>query len=95
MKKYKDHIKAIQKLLKKALQGIRGSSADKTDVITKPKTPIKSYQFMINEPISNSPKKNPDVKEMLKKRGLSSDPEWTISPFNHIIEKDREEDDEK
>ena len=82
MKKYKDHIKAIQKLLKKALQGIRGSSADKTDVITKPKTPIKSYQFMINEPRINPSNNNPDVKKQLKKRGLSVEPEITISLFN-------------
>ena len=79
------------KLAKRALRGLLGLAplkytADKTDSPPpKAKAPIKSYQFMINEPISSPSKKNPDVKKMLKKRGLSSDPEWSLSIFNHSL----------
>ena len=82
MKKDENKIKAIQitnfkrskrklnlKLAKRALRGLLGLKKKQKDSrqVKVKKTNI-SYQFMINEPISSSPKKNPDVKEILKKK---------------------------
>ena len=44
-----------------------------------------NYQFVISEPNKQQSKAKPNIKKTLKKRRLSTKPEWTFSFFNFLF----------